>query len=67
MNKFLFTSDNLVKFHQSGKHIYIIALSLNVKEIAYIKDNFEKFKNISQNILFTINSNSLNYYSNITF
>lgn len=67
LNKFLYTTDNIILWHEDKWNSFIIALNLTIKEISFIKENFDKFKWILENILYTFNQSSDKYFKNITF
>jgi len=67
LNKFLYTTDNIILWHEYKWNSFIIALNLTIKEISFIKENFDKFKWILENILYTFNQSSDKYFKNITF
>lgn len=67
LNKFLPKNNNLVKYNKQIWNSYIIQLNLYQKEIAYIKNNFEEFKNILETVLYTFEHYYWIEYNNITF
>lgn len=67
LNKFLYTNDNIVLWYEDRKNSYIIALNLTIKELSYIKEKFDNYKTILENILYTFNQSSNKYFKNITF
>ncbi len=67
LNKFLFTNDELVLLVLDKDKYYVIQLDLTIKEVSYIKNNFDKFITILENILFTYNKSWDKYFKNITF
>lgn len=67
LNKFLYTKDELVKSLLETNKYCVIQLDLTIKEVSYIKNNFETYISILENILFTYNQNWKTYFSNITF
>jgi len=67
LNKFFYTSDELVLSVLEKDKYTIIQLNLNIKEVSYIKNNFENFILILENILFTYNQSWNKYFKNIAF
>lgn len=67
LNKFFYTSDNLVLDILERDKYCIIQLNITIKELAYIKSNFENYTLILENILFTYNKSWNKYFKNITF
>jgi hypothetical protein len=45
----------------------VIQLNLKIKEISYVKENFEDFIKILEKIIFTFNQTSNKKFKNITF
>lgn len=67
LNKFFYTSNNLVYSVLEKNKYCVIQLNLTIKEISYIKSNFEAYIQILENILFTYNKSWNKYFKNITF
>lgn len=67
LNKFLYTNDNLISWYEDKWNSFIIALNLTIKEISYVKENYEKFIKILEKILYTFNQSSNKQFKNITF
>lgn len=67
LNRFLYTNTSLVKSVLEMDKFYIIQLDLTIKEISFIKNNFEEYVKILENILYTYNQSSNKYFKNITF
>lgn len=67
LNKFFYTSDNLVQDILEKDRYCIIQLNITIKELSYIKNNFESYTLILENILFTYNKSWNKYFKNITF
>lgn len=67
LNKFFYTSDELVQDILEKEKYCIIQLNLTIKELAYIKNNFENYQWILESILFTYNKSWNKYFKNITF
>ena len=67
LNKFFYTSDELVKSILEMDEYCVIQLNLTIKEVSYIKNNYELYISILENILFTYNQSWNKYFKNITF
>lgn len=67
LNKFLYTNDNIIYIHKNMKWSYLIALNLNIREINYIKDNFDEFIKILEKILYSFNQSTPYNFKNIAF
>lgn len=67
LNKFLHTNDELVKDTLESNIYCIIQLNLTIKDISYIRNNFDEYILILENILFTFNQSWSKYFKNITF
>lgn len=67
LNKFFYTNNELVFSLLEKKSYTVIQLNLTIKQISYIKDNFDNFIKILENILFTYNKSWNRYFKNITF
>lgn len=67
LNKFLYTNNDLVQSVLEMDKYTVIQLNLTIKEVSCIKNNFEGFILILENILFTYNQSWNKYFKNITF
>lgn len=67
LNKFLYTNDNIINIHKDMKWSYLIALNLNIREINYIKDNFDEFIKILEKILYSFDQTTNYNFKNIAF
>ncbi len=69
LNKFLYKKINeqIIQFYKTHDKYILIQLNLSVKELWFIKLNFDQFKEILDNLLFLYNNKWNNYYQNITF
>lgn len=67
LNNFFYTRDDLVLWVIENEKYVVIQLNLKIKEISYIKENFEDFIKILEKIIFTFNQTSNKKFKNITF
>ena len=67
LNKFLYTNNRLVQSILEMDKYTVIQLNLTIKEVSYIKNSFEDYILILENILFTYNQSWNKYFKNITF
>jgi hypothetical protein len=67
LNKFFYTGEELVKSVLEMDKYTVIQLNLTIKEISYIKNNFENYIQILENVLFTYNQSWNKYFKNIAF
>ena len=67
LNKFLYTNNELVQSVLEMDKYTVIQLNLTIKEVSCIKNNFEDYILILENILFTYNQSWNKYFKNITF
>ena len=67
LNKFLYTNNELVQSVLEMNKYTVIQLNLTIKEVSYIKNSFEDYILILENILFTYNQSWNKYFKNITF
>jgi len=67
LNKFLYTNNELVQSVLEMNKYTVIQLNLTIKEVSCIKNSFEDYILILENILFTYNQSWNKYFKNITF
>jgi hypothetical protein len=67
LTNFFYTNRDLVNWYIQEKKYTIIQLVLNINEISYIKNNYEEFIKILNNILFTYNQVFKVNFNNISF
>jgi len=67
LNKFLYTNNELVQSVLEMDKYTVIQLNLTIKEVSCIKNSFEDYILILENILFTYNQSWNKYFKNITF
>jgi len=67
LNKFLYTTEKIVKSFKDWKIVFIIELELDIKQITHIENNILDFSNILNIILSTFNKTFCKDFKNITF